>query len=152
MKAIKKELEFKLQKGLCRPSKSTWARTLHFVLKKSGDWRPCRDYRVLNNVTIPYKYIIFNLTNCTHIKYYPKIFSFIDLIRTYQQILVHDADIPKTAMTTPSKRFEFPIMTNSLRNAAHTFQRFMNTVLSGLDFLFCNLNDILIISPDEGTH
>ncbi|GFR14806.1 gag-pol polyprotein [Trichonephila clavata] len=43
-------------------------------------------------------------------------------------------------------------MTYGLRNASQTFQRFMNTVLSGLDFLFCYLNDILIASADEETH
>jgi hypothetical protein len=38
-----------------------------------------------------------------------------------------------------------------LRNARQSFQRFMDEVLSGLDFAFCYLDDILIGSstPDE---
>ncbi len=38
-----------------------------------------------------------------------------------------------------------------LRNAGQSFQRFMDEVLSGLDFAFCYLDDILIGSstPDE---
>jgi hypothetical protein len=38
-----------------------------------------------------------------------------------------------------------------LRNAGQSFQRFMDEVLSSLDFAFCYLDDILIGSstPDE---
>lgn len=39
-----------------------------------------------------------------------------------------------------------------LRNAAQTFQRLMNIILSGLDYCFCYLDDILIASMDEEEH
>ncbi|GFQ80573.1 reverse transcriptase [Trichonephila clavata] len=109
MKAAKKEFEFILQQGLCRPSKSTWAGPSYLVLKKSGDLMPCGDYRALNNVTIPDRYPIPYLTDCTHILH-DAIFSSIDLIGAYQKIPVHEADIPKTAIT-PFGFFEFPFMT-----------------------------------------
>jgi hypothetical protein len=35
-------------------------------------------------------------------------------------------------------------MTFGLRNAGNTFQRYMDRVLSGLDFIFVNLDDIII--------
>ncbi|GFS53688.1 integrase catalytic domain-containing protein [Nephila pilipes] len=43
-------------------------------------------------------------------------------------------------------------MTLGLRNATQTFQCFMNSVLEGLGFEFCYLDDILIASSDEETH
>jgi hypothetical protein len=37
-------------------------------------------------------------------------------------------------------------MSFGLRNAAQTFQRFMDDVLQGLDFCFAYLDDILVFS------
>ncbi|GFY54966.1 transposon Tf2-12 polyprotein [Trichonephila inaurata madagascariensis] len=43
-------------------------------------------------------------------------------------------------------------MTFGLRNAAHTFMRFLYSVLRGLDFCFSYTDDILIASNDEAQH
>ena len=52
------------------------------------------------------------------------------------------ADIPKTSITTPFGLFEFLRMPFGLQ----TFQRFMNKVLQGLDFVFTYIDDQLIAS------
>ncbi|KAJ2937320.1 hypothetical protein O0L34_g19490 [Tuta absoluta] len=44
-------------------------------------------------------------------------------------------------------------MTFGLRNAAQTFQRFMNhTVLQGLDYLACYIDDVIVASNDMKEH
>lgn len=61
-------------------------------------------------------------------------------------------DIEKTAITTPFGLFEYKYMTFGLRNAAQTFQRHMNEVLNGLDFVFIYIDDILIASKNQEEH
>lgn len=63
-----------------------------------------------------------------------------------------EEDIQKTAVTTPFGLSEFPSMTFGLCNAAQTFQRFVNTIIQGLDICFAYLDDILIASKNEKEH
>lgn len=148
----KKEFDEMLQNGTARRSESCWSSPLHLAKKKDDGWRPCGDYRALNARTIPDRYPIRHINDFSYQLAGTKVFSKIDLIKAYNQIPVQENDIPKTAITTPFGLYEFPFMTFGLRNAAQTFQRFMDEVLQGMENVYSYLDDILVFSRTEKEH
>ena len=148
------KLEFdKMEKaGIVRRSNSPWASALHMVPKPDGSWRPCGDFRRLNNATVPDKYPVPNIRDFTNRLAGSHVFSKLDLVKGYYQIPMHPGDIPKTAVITPFGMYEFIVMPFGLCNAGASFQRMMDRVLSGLPFVFCYLDDVLIASPDQDLH
>lgn len=149
--AAREEFLKMVDEGICRPSNSPYASPLHIVMKKDGKMRFCGDYRRLNEQTVPDRYSVPNIqglnTNLSGKSYFSKL----DLNRAYYQVPVAEEDIKKTAVITPFGLFEFLVMCFGLRNAAQTFQRLMDSILS-LPYVFVYLDDILVASSTVDEH
>ena len=97
----KEEFDKMEQAGIITRSDSQWSSPWQIVMKKDGSYRPCGDFRRLNNITILDRYPLpllqdfaANLTGSSH-------FSKLDLLKGYYQIPMADSDKLKTAVITP---------------------------------------------------
>ncbi|GFW06383.1 retrovirus-related Pol polyprotein from transposon 297 [Trichonephila clavipes] len=134
------------------PALCPWASPLHVVKKSNGEHRPWGDYCRQNSVTVPDRYPVPHIQDCTQNLYGKTVFTTLDLARAYHQIAINPPDIPKTAVTTPFGRLEYTAMPFGLRNSGQTFQRHMHQVLAHLEFCIPYFDDFLIVSSSEDEH
>ena len=147
-----------LESNAIEPSFSPWSSPLLFVKKKDGGWRMCVDFRNVNAVTkhdaYPLPRINVLLQKLGKAKYFTKI----DLASGFHQVPVRKEAREITAFCTPQpinghSHFQWKVMPFGLVNAPATFQRLMDSVLSGLmDKCLVYLDDILIFSESLDDH
>ena len=148
-----------LNDDIIKPSMSPWSAPIWVVPKKldsSGQrkWRVVIDYRKLNDITIGDSYPIPNISEILDQLGKSKYFSTLDLASGFHQLKMAPEDSAKTAFSVPQGHFEFNRMPFGLKNAPSTFQRLMNSALSGLQGIQCfvYLDDIVIYSYDLESH
>jgi hypothetical protein len=132
--------------GIIRHSDSPWSSPLHMVRKKDGSWRPCGEYRQLSLETTHDRYPLPSILDLSSKLHGCKFFSCIDLVKGYHQIPMASQNVAKTAIITPFGLFEYLFMPFGLRNAAQTFQRFMDSLFKHLLFVLFYLDDLIIAS------
>ena len=153
LQATKLEFKLLLDKGIIRPSKSESALPLVVVRKPDGTWRPCGDYRALNEITTSDQYPLPRIHDLLDRLNNSKYFSKLDLTKAYNQIPIAEEDQEKTAVITPFGLFEYLKMPFGLRNAAQTFQRYMDTTLRDTQqFSLTYVDDVLIFSKSLEEH
>ncbi len=74
------------------------------------------------------------------------IFTIVDMGEGLNQIVLIAKDHKKTTFHESNKLWEWLVMPFGLKNAHVFFQRIMDQVLEGADFLKCYIDDVLVHS------
>ena len=111
-------------------------------------WQIVIDYRKVNDKSIPDKFPLPNITDILDKLGKAQYLSTLDLATGFHKIEMEPSDVPKTAFSTDTGRYEFKRMPFGLKNAPSTFQRVMNNVLRGQQNEICSvyLDNIIIFS------
>ena len=166
---VQKELEILEKARVIVKSVSPWASPIVVVPKRTAPGEPpkrglCVDYRALNSLLPPVKKAFSKAKDILTLVPLPKIdeiyarlkgsriYSTFDMRSGYYHMVVSERARPKTAFVSSHGKWEFKRCPFGLAQALAYFQRLINEVLSGLNFAFGYLDDILVFSPDIVTH
>lgn len=156
---IESQINKMLNDGIIVESKSPYNSPLLVVPKKPDSdgtvrWRVVVDFRKLNDDTIGCSYPLPNITDILDQLGNSKYYSKLDLSNAYHQIKMDPSDQHKTAFSHQYSHYEYSRMPFGLKSAGASFQKLMNTVLTGIQGIkaFVYLDDIVIYSHDLKTH
>lgn len=129
-----------LKIGIVRTNSGFGLRYCTCFSNKTGESRPCGDNQALNVITVPDQFPMPNIHNFTANLH--EFTVFLNLAKAHHQIPMTEANICKAAINTPFGLFEFTRMPFRLRNAAQTFQIFIDMVQRGLPFMYAYIDDL----------
>jgi hypothetical protein len=154
LQELKKQLTKLQEAGYICPSSSPWGAPVLFVQKKDGSQWMCVDYRSLNDVTIKNKYLLPRIDDLFDQMRGARVFSKINLRSGYHQMKIRPSDIPKTALSTRYRLYDFTVMSFGLTNAPTYFLNLMNKVfMEYLDkFIVLFIDNVLIYSKNDSEH
>ena len=136
-----------------KPNATTeWSSPLHLVPKPDNTMRPCTDFRKLNKATVDDAYPIPHIKSFTKKLFGSKIFSKVDLQAAFHNIPIDPKDVEKTTTVTPWGVFVYKRLAFGLSGGPSSFMKLIESVLAGLEGVFCYLDDLLIYAQDEETH
>ena len=141
---MESEVNYMLENNIAEPSCSSWASPCVLVRKPDQTFRPCTDFRKVNNGTKPDSFPLPRIDDCVDQVGSAKFVSKFDLLKGYWQVPLSKQAREIAAFITTSGLYSYSVMPFGLRNPPATFQRLMNMVVAGLEGCAVYLDDVVI--------
>ena len=139
------------RRGIVEDSESPWASPVipaGKAARQTVDSWFCVNYWHVNDVTKKDRYPLPRIDDALSILWRQSILYLPCLQSGFWQVPISEEDREKTAFMTPDGLFQFTVMLFGLCNAPATFQRTMDHVVAGLQWITClvYLDDVLVYS------
>jgi len=129
---LDKFIDENLEKGYIVSSQSPMASPFFFVSKKDGSFRPCQDYRYLNEKTVKNAYLLPNIPELMDQLRRAKYFSKFNIRLGYNNVRIRKGDEWKAAFITNRGLFEPTVMFFGMCNSPATFQAMIDDILGDM--------------------
>ena len=149
---LRGEVKYLLENDLIEPSNSNWSSPCILIPKPDGSYRMCTDYRKVNNITKSDTFPIPRIDDCIDKIGSATFVSKFDLLKGFWQVPLTDQAKEISAFTTPFGLFQYKVMPFGMKNSPATFQRLVNSVLSGLDNCEAYIDDVIVYNNNWEDH
>lgn len=148
---LEQQVAYMQEHGIAVPSSSAWSSPCLLAVKSDGSDRFCTDFRRVNNVK-PDCYPLPRVEDCVDHVGGARFVTKLDLLKGYWQVPLTRRAQEISAFVTPDAFLQYTVMPFGVRNAPATFQRLVNTVLSGLECCEAYLDDVVVYSESWDDH
>ena len=129
-----------------------WCAPMVVALKKDKSVRLCTDLRVLNKNVKRHQYQMPTLDEISARLHGSSVFSKVDLQSGFQQMPIAEESQKILAFSSPFGRFKHRRLPQGITAATEVFQKYMDTLLSGISNVVCYMDDCLIFGKDIESH
>ncbi|KAL1248067.1 hypothetical protein QQF64_023443 [Cirrhinus molitorella] len=149
---MRDEVEYLARNGYAIASQSPWSSPCILVPKSDGSLRFCTDFRKVNSVTKADSFPLPRVEDCVDRVGSSRYVTKLDLLKGYWQVPLTQRASEISAFVTPDAFMQYTVMAFGMRNAPATFQRLMQTVLSGIENCEVYLDDVVVYSMSWEDH
>ena len=149
---VKDQIDKMLKAGIIKPVESEWAFPITLADKADGTKRLCVDFRALNDRMERDSWPLPNIDEILDSLGGCSVFTTLDLFSGYWQIRLSPECQKYATFICKFGTYCFLVTPFGLRNAPATFQRMMQQLFGGADFVLVYLDDVVIFSRNYSTH
>ena len=149
---LKNEGQYLLDNDIIEPNQSNWSSPCLLVLNPDQSYRMCTDYHKLNSVTKTDPFTIPRIDDCIDKVGKAKYVTKIDILKAFYQVPLTERAKELSAFVAPSGLYQYKVMAFGMNNSLATFQRLINSLISGIDGCDAYIDDAIVYSDTWEEH